>query len=656
MALTHADRHLFFGQTVSHLPKAANDSEPSTECGVRQAHEGFLIHGASVNRADLDPVVESVRAFGDVPGCPADVTLMLRAWARSWRTCGLAPLLPFLFRLKDRPLSLADRTPMEALFHLTGIPERSILKFGRQYGKSTVLCYQGIGRSIVKPYFNTLFLCPLYEQIRRFSQNYVKPALQTCMFRELIQERGSFGKGTENVLQRTLAHNGSSMFFSFAFNSADRVRGLPIDAMAFDEVQGVNSGVLFEIEETMSGSEFGWKQFSGTPMTMDNPLEGLWQKSSQAEWAIKCSCGFTNLMGFHYELMKCLGKAGLVCAKCGRPINTRVGYWHHIRPERRGTFVGRHGPQCILPLHCENPQKWALFLKKREVDEYKFMTECCAESWDSGLKLVTKRQLMDACTLPWANTWESFLQNAQTGVRHSLRVLAVDWSGGGADEVSLTAMVLLGLRADGSIDCLWLKTYPHNTNWADDAKRAIQLATAGGASMIVHDFGGAGVGRESTIVQCGYPSNQIIPVTYVFASAAKALMNYNPPDKVHVRHSYSLDKPRSLTFTCDLIKAGMLRFPQWATSEAQVSNFLALSEETMQTPRGSDVRLIQKVAGLPDDVAHAVNIGVCAIYYRAQNVLGVPWPNLAEKMQANKGISEIDPDLRAVDKVEAAGD
>jgi hypothetical protein len=558
-----------------------------------------------------------------------------------------------MFTLKNKPFNLNGRRPMEPLFRLHEIPERCVLKIGRQFGKTTSLAFQGLARSIVKPYFNTLFLCPLYEQIRRFSSNYVKEAMLGCVFRDIIQTEGALGKGTENVLQRTLSHNRSSMFFSFAFNDAGRIRGLPIDNLIFDESQGVNKSVLFEIEETMSGSDFGWKQFSGTPMTMDNPLEELWQRSSQAEWAIKCDgCGFTSLAGYQYELMKMIGKNGLICAKCGKLLHTNSGYWYHTKPEFRHKFAGYHGPQCILPMHCENPVKWSQFLLKRS-DEYKFMTECCAESWDAGLKLVTKRQLMDACVLPWQNTWESFLQNAQTQVRHSMRVLAIDWSGGGSDELSLTAMALLGLRIDGSIDVLWMKTYPHTTDWTEDGRRAIQLATAGGATHIVHDYGGAGIGRESVIIQAGYPIAQIVPVTYVFASAAKALMNYNPPDRVNVRHSYTLDKPRSLTFTCDLIKAGMLRFPNWETSQHQLIHFLALSEETMQTPRGSDIRLIQKVSGVPDDMAHAVNIGVCAIYYRAQNTLGIKWPNLAEKIGAQKGIREIDPDLKAVDKVDA---
>ncbi len=504
---------------------------------------------------------------------------------------------------------------------------------------STSLAYQSTAHSIVVPHFNTLFVTPLYEQIRRFSQNYVKQAISTCRLQSLVRVRGT----QQNVLQRAFP-NGSSMFFSFAFKDCERTRGINSDKVAYDEVQGLDRSFIPIINASMDASPYGLEQYSGTPLSKDNAMEVLWEMSSKGEWCIPCkSCGYHNLMAERYDMLKMLGPwdgaagTGLICAKCGKPVYTRNGYWWHERPHLRYEFEGLHPPQMIFPMHCENEGKWRALLKKKEEDEFTFMTEVAGESWDAGSRLVTQSDLRDAATLPWDNTVEDALANMQWN-KHVRRFLCVDWSGGGSKEESLTGVAVLGLLNNGHIEVIYVEKYRHSNDSLHTAKLMVNLFKRFACSKFVHDFGGAGNLREQFMISAGLPIAYIIPVTYVRQSEDKALMTFTPPLNDHVRSSWSLNKARSLLYTCELIKQHYVHFPRWKSCSFQVSDFLALVEETIQTPRGSDIFLIGKASGIPDDCAQAINIGICALY----NDVGV-WPDLGDLLSPEGKESRMSP-------------
>lgn len=568
--------------------------------------------------------------------------IMLKAWEKTKKEVGLVPLLPLLFTLKGKPYEITSgHFPMRPMFKLWKPARKTLWKTGRQVSKSTTQAYQGSTFSIVLPNFNTGFITPLYEQVRRFSTNYVRPAVNSCILKDYIREK--FYRGQESVLQRSFPHNGSNMFFSFAFQDAERVRGLPLDKVVLDEVQGINREFLPVIEATMDASPWRIQQYTGTPLSKANTMEFLWKQSSMAEWAIKCSCGYTNVMGYDYDLMKCLGVDGLVCAKCDKPINTEEGYWLHKRKDRRHIFTGYHAPQCIFPMHCRNSTKWFELLEKRDKNYAAFMMENMGESWDVGTKLVSQGDLEKAATLPWRNTWEDYIKNYNKR-GYQLRVLAIDWSGGGADEISLTAMSAIGVCIDGKVEVGWMKHYPHTTDWMEDAARVKTAFQQGAFHFVVHDFGGAGAGREQILLASGFPIDRLIPISYVHTTGAKALMNFNKPESNNVRSSYSLDKTRSLILSCELIKQGWMLFPEYESCKDNLEDFLALTEDTLQTPRGSDIHLIGKVEGIPDDMAHSINMGACAIYYRIGK-----WPDLGRflKKYDTMVLGELNPDKGA---------
>jgi hypothetical protein len=135
----------------------------------------------------------------------------------------LQPLLPLLLSIRGKPYHLHDHFPFAPFFR-TRMARTTLLKTGRQVSKSTSLAAQGVLFSNCIPYFSTLFLTPLFEMIRRFSQNYVAEFITTSPVGRLFTDETT----VNNVLQRSFK-NRSKMIFSFAYLDAERTRGISAD-------------------------------------------------------------------------------------------------------------------------------------------------------------------------------------------------------------------------------------------------------------------------------------------------------------------------------------------------------------------------------------------------------------------------------------------
>lgn len=549
----------------------------------------------------------------------------------------LAPLLPLLFNLRGKPYSLRNHFPFEPFFKLN-MPQRIVLCTGRQVSKSTSLAAQGVALSNCIPYFNTLYVTPQFELTRRFSSNYVRAFIDQSPVKKLWT-----GSSTENsVLQRSFRNN-SKMVFSFALLDADRTRGIPADKIVYDEVQDMDPDFIPIINETISAS--GWKieQYAGTPKTLDGTLETLFQDSSMAEWLIKChACGYWNVPGLDHDLLDMIGddqddiseaNPGIVCANCKRkgirsPVNPREGRWVHAKPEMAYEFAGYHVPQMIMPMHYADPKAWRLLVGKsrglHNTPLHVFYNECCGESFDFGAKLVTQTDLKGASVLH-ENTEEAAVQVLDNYVE---RILAVDWGGGGEQEVSFTTLAVMGLLPNGNIDVIYgVRSLTPNDPLVE-ARLILKAVGKFRCTHIVHDYSGAGSLREQFLANSGFPYGRLIPIAYIRA-ASGPIMRHIEATELHPRDHYRVDKTRSLLLTCNQLRTKKLRFFRYdhkgQGNPGLLHDFLALIEDKASTRTGSDSYTIIRKPKHPDDFAQAVNIGCCALWYKTQR-----WPNVAE--------------------------
>lgn len=550
------------------------------------------------------------------------------------RLTNLKFLLPLFLNLKGKPFTLDQHFPLEPLFSTT-MPRELLVKSGRQIGKSTSLAAQGVIQSVCIPNFVTLFVTPLFESIRRFSSNYVRPFVDDSPIHHLW----SAPSANNSVLQRSF-YNRSMMIFSFAYLSADRTRGIPADKNAFDELQDFNPDFIPIITETMSASPFGSiMQGTGTPKTLDNLIEITWSRSSQAEWVTKCpACNYENIAGLAYDLIKMIGphhpdigpkRPGTICAKCQRPLDPRLGGWIHSRPNMRLDCAGYHIPQIIMPMHYSNEQRWKMLVGKLQgmhsTPTHVFYNEVLGESFDSGSKLVSVTDLRRAATLP-ANTLENARKRVDTYIR---RIIGIDWGGGGSKRVSFTSLAVVGQLPDGKLECFYGARSMTPNDPMQEVQLILKVAAALRCSHLAHDYTGAGALREQFLFNAGVPQSSVIPIAYTGPTSG-TLMRHVEATDYHPRHYYQVDKPRSLALLCHQIREQQISFFEYdyktPDNPGLLHDFMSLIEEKSDSRGGRDLYTILRnpKTNAPDDFAHAVNVACCSHWHMSRK-----WPDLA---------------------------
>jgi len=554
----------------------------------------------------------------------------LRRYVESGALSSMEPLLPLLFNLKNRPYTINEHIVFSPLFRFKS-PRQLTLMCARQVSKSTSGASRGLLFSACIPHFTTLYVTPLFEQIRKFSVNYVKPFIADSPIRDVLSD-----ETTENsVLQRSL-RNKSRLMFTYAFDNASRARGISCDAIKIDECQDTDLDTLMIIFQASSFSEWDIHWTMGTPKTMDNTLTGFWDMSSQAEWFTRCrtgGCNKWNIASTQYDLLKMIGpmrpdiaadNPAVVCGGCCKPLDVKTGRWVHRRPDVRWSHAGYHVPKILLPHHYGSPTRWSrLLADQQNMDTPSFLNEVLGEPCDTGSRLVSRTDLQNAAILPWENTWrdvgndpdadgEAMLKTAGGCV---VRALGIDWGGGGKSRTSYTKLSLVGWTPDGVFRILWGKKLltPHEPGV--EADEIVRWINRFDPHFIAHDYTGAGLMREHILIESGVPIARNMPMQYVH-SCGRFPVRYVPASDVNPRPYWQMAKSRVLQMICLMIQQLKVVSFKWdnhgVESPGLLSDFLSLIDEKTETSVGG-YYVIKCAANQSDDFAQATAMAIASI-------------------------------------------
>ena len=534
----------------------------------------------------------------------------------------MLPILPML-SLRGKPMHLQDHIQFEPVYRLNQ-PRSVIVKSARQLGKSENVGASINLRSNVIPFTNTLIVTPLYLQAERLSQDVMAPQIDDSPYRGCFVN-SSCARG---VLRKKYT-NGSMQNFSYAFLSADRIRGLRCQRVWIDEIQDMNWDLVPIILETLSGSPVLKEDYySGSPKTFDNTCEYKWQESSQAEWVTKCTgCGKDNIASIGQQLLRMIGKRGPICAFCGKSIEPRNGFYVHAFPERRKTFVGYHMSQPISPFHYDDPRNWRVLLGKMEAyAEGKFRNECLGESADSSERLLTMTEVRACCDDKALNTLEYAM--SQVGL-YSLLILGVDWSGGGGATNSYTVASCVGIRAvDGETVTLYIERFDPKLTPGQAVDRVCKLKEQLRCHLIAHDYAGAG-SLYRTLLEQKHLGGKLIDMSYE-ASVHKDIVEYVESQQGY-RKYYAVCKARALELIALVIKAKGIKFPNYASCADKIpaksdnpkgkkhdnllKDFESLVRDVKLRTTSSEVAIVTKAAGSIDDAAHSITFAALSCWY-----------------------------------------
>ncbi|MHC4817190.1 MAG: phage terminase large subunit family protein, partial [Planctomycetota bacterium] len=275
--------------------------------------------------------------------------------------------------------------------------QRRIIMAGRQVEKSTLLGNQILSYCALNAGFRALYVSPSHTQTKVFSRDRISEPIETSN----ILKGFTNSKLLANVLEKKFV-NRSQVTLRFAFLNADRVRGIPADYVLIDEFQDIILENIPVIEECASHSSYKFFTYSGTPKSLDNPLEFYYRRfSTQNEWVVPCRRHGTpkDPKSWHWNLLDedNIGKESLICDKCKKPIDPadEGACWAAMNPNPavERPYEGFRIPQLMVPWI-----EWAEILdKQRKYPRARFYNEVLGLSYDSGVRPLTQGDVKDNC-------------------------------------------------------------------------------------------------------------------------------------------------------------------------------------------------------------------------------------------------------------------
>lgn len=523
-------------------------------------------------------------------------------------------LLPYLFRIKNKPFSIEGREQFHVLFSHELVREQIILS-GRQLGKSVSLSRSEILSNITIPNYQILYVAPLQEQTRRYSDLYINETIQSCPLAQRLQDKSLAGVLSDAKIIRATGHqsfaNGSGIQLTYAKTSADRARGIFCDQLDVDETQDVSGDSLPIIQESLTASEFGVTRYTGTAKVVENLIEAKWQKSSMCEWVMRCDhCGSWNIPTLEHGVLKMIQADGMHCLHCGGRLDVSHGKWVAAYEDRMKTFRGYHIPQVVCPFIVNNKNNWDKLLHKLLNGVLAtFIQENLGISYSVGQRLITMQHLQRQCLLPSTKTLQEEIKS--NPARYTYIVAGIDW--GGAELSSFTVLTIIGIRPNGRIDVLWAERYRGFD--PDEQMAAIAKACAFyGVTAVGADVG---MGLDKNIILSKRFGLPIVQIQYT--RQLKLFGKNQSRGRTNTVQCWTIDKVMALDVLFLAIRNRKIFFPKEETFKSQFLPDILSPYETTTEVGGLTHRLYLRSEAQPDDFCHAL----CFASMVAMKLLGM---------------------------------
>jgi hypothetical protein len=494
----------------------------------------------------------------------------------------------FIFRAGE-PISFADRGYLQAPYESS--QRNLVLRCSRQVEKTTLLINRIIYHAVTNPGIQMILVCPRTEQAGVFSKARLLPTIENSpLIRRALL--GS-GKAAPQVMHYRFA-NQSQLFIRAAYHSADAVRGLSADILFIDEFQDIADGYLPVLQETLSHSQRAQIILTGTPKSIDNHLESVFQQSTACEWQVSCDECRRDLVLDE----RVLGALGLACPTCGHPFDPRNGRWVARNPDSRwgdGFWINH----LMVPwLNVDD-----VLSRQATYDPAVFKNECLGLPTLLGDHVVTRAEV-EACCLatPMANTLADVPREAQQSL-----FAGIDWGGGGK---SKTVLVIGYTRGDLDFVVVRFDRFVSQEDPDRILNEVVNRCRDFNVRYIAADGGGNGHVLNRLLLDklSGGP-----PLYAILYSASN-----HEPRQDGALWKWTVNRSASIGTVFSRIKKQLLRFPRVQDCGTFLEDFIgemADYDDHMRTIRYFHIDT------QPDDALHATNYAqmVALRYLHAQN-------------------------------------
>lgn len=486
--------------------------------------------------------------------------------------------------------SFAERGYLQTVYDCQS--PRILMMCGRQVEKSTTLANKMLSYSCLIPHFKTLYVSPSSTQTKEFSKTRIKEMMETCP----VLRTWFPANLLDNILEKK-AINRSQITLRYAFLNADRCRGLSADLIALDEFQDLLLDNIPVIEEAASHSAFRWFIYSGTPKSLDNPIQHYWENySTKNEWAVPCerhglpkdpSTWHWNILGEQN-----IGLKHLICDKCGEQIHANHPMAQWVKTgnpsDNYDIYEGFRVPQLMVPW-----MDWKNILTKyNQYPRPKFFNEVLGVSFDSGQRPLTQQDMIDNCTPTLEMTPEALQEFVKSHSGHRLYA-GIDW---GADSNSSYTVLSICAYIDGKFTVLFMHRFS-----GPEAEPKVQitkikkLISAFKIHRIGVDYGGGFWPNDELLRAFG--SQRVIRYQY---SSPKTIMKFDSDKGRYMVHRSEI---MSVVFNA-IKRRDVFRFPNWQEFQSPFGgDFLSIFSEYNERRRITEFK---KSPNTTDDAYHSL--------------------------------------------------
>lgn len=501
---------------------------------------------------------------------------------------------------EGEPFSLEEHTPYK--FILSAPFPNIVIQSGRQVAKSTYLSIKLILESIANKYFRSMFVTTSEMQMNDFSRSRMSKVLNDS---KMISKLFFSGKNTMDNIAYKQLKNSSEIFFRYASDNADRIRGISANLLTIDECQDINPDIVPVIQEVLTATKRPYFFRTGTPKTEEHYLTWAYNKAEvKHEWVIPCpECRIYNIPD-----LDIVGKNHLVCKKCGNRIYAKAGHWHTNTPNpyvnwsddaednwRVRTYAFRI-PQLIIPHVTDTPQQWAqLKWKLKNYNDERLNNEVLGLPYSLGARLIAREELNELCEE------ETYLEErpGPTSVKYPVKIAGIDWTGGGKSGKSRTSLVIIGWNPTfKKVKILYYKIYPISnpiTNVEDIARILLDYHRLGRGIIIGADAGeGAVANGLLNQLLTGKKNGDKAMHTFMFGNYRRIMQYDKHTEHIQVNKTAALD-----TFFFQMIKQRQMRFCKSEQMQELFDHFLAEYETV--TSSNHPIKIWTHNPDKPDD-------------------------------------------------------
>jgi hypothetical protein len=503
----------------------------------------------------------------------------------------VAFLMPRMDGMGHENFSFEGRRHMRRLYDTQA--RRILLCCGRQVEKSTYIGNNIITRMCLISAYKALYVSPSATQTKTFSNDRIKEPIETSP----VLQAYTTSMLSQNIFEKQFV-NRSKVTLRYAFLNADRCRGIPAWELDIDEIQDVLSDNIPVIEQSTSHAPDDFKRFvyAGTPKSLDNPIEyyrsGVSKNgrpmSTMGEWVVPCDA-HGGETGRYWNILgeRNIGLKGLICEKCGAPINPQHpdAQWAMLVAD--GIFESYRIPQIMVPW-----RSWdEILLDYSRYGRDRFYNECLGISYDSGTRPLTTGQVK-ACCNPEVTMHPGVLEEFRKAHLGQAIFGGIDH---GTGEHSYT-VACMGVYADSIFRIFWIHRFTgEDTDPQIQMQKVVSIFRAFGVRVIGSDYGGGFANNNILLREFG----QARVHRFQYAQRVKKKVFLNPQLQRWMVH-----RSEVMSDVFAAIKRKQLEFPRWEEfQEPYAQDMLNIFSEYNET-----LHMIQYKhrPDRPDDSFHAV--------------------------------------------------